>query len=186
MRTHSSILAWRTPWTESGGLQSTGSQTVGHGWSDLAHTHSWSHPAKTPPPNDLPRYIFWKSNYWVERSDNLSPIKTKRLYWIIYTHFRFRWAIKLYPCPRCDTDAFWSAERPPLWMGPLTAYSGHSSPGAWPSRPSTVPNPGGAKDHTETYAPKACTLYKTGVTKIAPFIDLIRWTIYTNTFRTAL
>ena len=29
--THSSILAWRTPWTEEpGGLQSTGSQRVGH------------------------------------------------------------------------------------------------------------------------------------------------------------
>ena len=31
MSTHSSILAWRTPWTEEpGGLQSTGSQRVGH------------------------------------------------------------------------------------------------------------------------------------------------------------
>ena len=29
--THSSILAWRIPWTEEpGGLQSTGSQTVGY------------------------------------------------------------------------------------------------------------------------------------------------------------
>ena len=29
---HSSILAWRIPWTEEpGGLQSTGSQRVGHG-----------------------------------------------------------------------------------------------------------------------------------------------------------
>ena len=31
MATHSSILAWRTPWMEeSGGLQSTGSQRVRH------------------------------------------------------------------------------------------------------------------------------------------------------------
>ena len=31
MATHSSILAWRTPWTEeSGGLQSLGLQRVGH------------------------------------------------------------------------------------------------------------------------------------------------------------
>ena len=31
MATHSSILAWRIPWTEeTGGLQSTGSQRVGH------------------------------------------------------------------------------------------------------------------------------------------------------------
>ena len=30
-RTHSSILAWRIPWTEEpGGLQSIGSQRVGH------------------------------------------------------------------------------------------------------------------------------------------------------------
>ena len=37
MATHSSILAWRTPWTEEpGGLQSTGSQRIGHNWtSDL-------------------------------------------------------------------------------------------------------------------------------------------------------
>ena len=31
MATHSSILAWRIPWTEEpGGLQSIGSQRVGH------------------------------------------------------------------------------------------------------------------------------------------------------------
>ena len=31
MATHSRILAWRIPWTEeSGGLQSIGSQRVGH------------------------------------------------------------------------------------------------------------------------------------------------------------
>ena len=41
MATHSSILAWRIPWTEEpGGLQSTGSQRVGHDWSDVAHTHT--------------------------------------------------------------------------------------------------------------------------------------------------
>ena len=32
MATRSSLLAWRTPWTEEpGGLQSMGSQKVGHG-----------------------------------------------------------------------------------------------------------------------------------------------------------
>ena len=31
MATHSSVPAWKTPWTEeSGGLQLTGSQRVGH------------------------------------------------------------------------------------------------------------------------------------------------------------
>ena len=33
MATHSSILAWRIPWTEDpGGLQSMGLQRDGHGW----------------------------------------------------------------------------------------------------------------------------------------------------------
>ena len=37
MASHSSILVWRIPWTEEpGGLQSMGSQGVGHDWSDLA------------------------------------------------------------------------------------------------------------------------------------------------------
>ena len=38
--THSSILAWRIPWTEEpGGLQSMGSQRVGHNWATNMHTH---------------------------------------------------------------------------------------------------------------------------------------------------
>ena len=64
MATHSSILAWRIPWTEEpGGQQSIGSQRVGHdlatekqqqqitsrspscmlgkGWSDCNHHHGW-------------------------------------------------------------------------------------------------------------------------------------------------
>ena len=38
LATHSSILAWKTPWTEEpGGLQSMGSQRVRFDWSDCAH-----------------------------------------------------------------------------------------------------------------------------------------------------
>ena len=38
MATQSSILVWRIPWTEKpGGLQSMGSQRIGHNWSDWAH-----------------------------------------------------------------------------------------------------------------------------------------------------
>ena len=41
MATHSSILAWRIPWTEEpGGLQSMGSQRVGHDWVTFTHTHT--------------------------------------------------------------------------------------------------------------------------------------------------
>ena len=38
MVTHSSILAWKIPWTEkSGRLQSMGSQRVGHDWATSLH-----------------------------------------------------------------------------------------------------------------------------------------------------
>ena len=48
MATHSSILAWKIPWTEEPGrLQSIESQRVGHDWSNLARmlkSHGrWSH-----------------------------------------------------------------------------------------------------------------------------------------------
>ena len=40
MATHCSTLAWTIPWTEGrGGLQSIGSQRVGHDWRDWAHTY---------------------------------------------------------------------------------------------------------------------------------------------------
>ena len=40
MATHSSIPAWRIPWTEElGRLQSMGLQKVGHNWQ-LTHTHT--------------------------------------------------------------------------------------------------------------------------------------------------
>ena len=40
MSTHSSILAWRIPWTEEpGGLQSMGWQGVTHDW--VTNTHTW-------------------------------------------------------------------------------------------------------------------------------------------------
>ena len=49
MATHSSILAWRIPWTEEpGGLQSEGSQRVAHNCCDLAHTHGGSRLQQAP------------------------------------------------------------------------------------------------------------------------------------------
>ena len=37
--THTSILAWQIPWTEApGGIQSMGSQRVGHDWTTNTHT----------------------------------------------------------------------------------------------------------------------------------------------------
>ena len=44
MATHSSILAWRIPWTEEPGeLQSTESQRVGHDCATSLHFTSWQH-----------------------------------------------------------------------------------------------------------------------------------------------
>ena len=41
METHSSILAWKIPRTEKlDGLQSVGSQRVGHDWRDLAQDNT--------------------------------------------------------------------------------------------------------------------------------------------------
>ena len=43
MAAHSSILAWRIPWTkEPGGFQSMGSQRVGHDWATNIHTQPLS------------------------------------------------------------------------------------------------------------------------------------------------
>ena len=40
MAIHSSVLVWRSAWTEEpGGLQSMGPKRVGHDWNDLARTH---------------------------------------------------------------------------------------------------------------------------------------------------
>ena len=64
MATHSSILAWRIPWTEEPGrLQSTGLQRVGHDWvttsltslcsKDVIGSVSQSHGYWVEPPTDL-------------------------------------------------------------------------------------------------------------------------------------
>ena len=45
MAIHSSILAWRIPWTEEpGGLQSMGSQRVRHDWANNTLTTLWAFP----------------------------------------------------------------------------------------------------------------------------------------------
>ena len=53
LATHSTVLAWKIPWTEEpGGLQSTGSQRVGHSWAlhsmDLTKFHLRENEARAP------------------------------------------------------------------------------------------------------------------------------------------
>ena len=55
--THSSILAWRIPWTEEyGGQRSMGSQRVGHNWE----TNTFHFSAKQAWGWSLWEFIFWK------------------------------------------------------------------------------------------------------------------------------
>ena len=43
MATHSSVLAWKIPWSEEpGGIQSIGSQRAGHDWSELGFPCGWA------------------------------------------------------------------------------------------------------------------------------------------------
>ena len=55
MATHSSILAWRIPWSEEpGGLQSMGSQRVGHNWAaEQTHTQEIAWTTQAPLSTDI-------------------------------------------------------------------------------------------------------------------------------------
>ena len=57
MTTHSSILAWRIPWTEDPGrLQSMGSHRAGHDW---AHTGTYGSDLPRRRPSDTPsKFVF--------------------------------------------------------------------------------------------------------------------------------
>ena len=62
MATHSSILVWKIPWIEeSGGLQSMGSQRVGHDWARMhdipCHTHIYMYM--------YIRKVEWLSRVWL-------------------------------------------------------------------------------------------------------------------------
>ena len=60
MATHSSILAWKIPWTEEpGGLWSTESHRVGHDWSDLTQHN----PGDAQPPPRVARRTGTKSKW---------------------------------------------------------------------------------------------------------------------------
>ena len=83
MSTHSNILAWRIPWSEErGGLQSMGSQRVGHDWAantfTLAHiTHTHVH--RCIYKNYPVRKTFQKSLKWIDENRvNIHKTVTRR------------------------------------------------------------------------------------------------------------
>ena len=62
MATHSSILAWKISWTEEpGGLQSMGSQRVGHDWATNTHGPGDSRPS-------LPEHLCIHPLTWISKS----------------------------------------------------------------------------------------------------------------------
>jgi len=94
MATHSSILAWRIPWTEEPGrIEFMESQRVGHGWSNLATIdilYHWLYLVSTGfvvSCFTVSLHILshsctsiqgkWADNWW---SDNISECSTK--YWV--------------------------------------------------------------------------------------------------------
>ena len=89
MATHSSIFAWRISWTEEpGGLQSTGSQRVGHDWGTNTFTYElWVTDVK----KQIYDYIEINLEYWLEglmleRSSNTLATWYKEL-----THWEKLW-----------------------------------------------------------------------------------------------
>ena len=68
MATHSSVLAWRNPWTEEpGGLGSTGSHRVGHVWSDwtLSQKYQFLLPLQSQLERNPAQFVRF-SEYWAE------------------------------------------------------------------------------------------------------------------------
>ena len=76
MAPHSSTLAWKTPWMEEpGGLQSMGSQRVGHDWVTSLSLFTFLHWRRKwqPTPVFLPgesqgRWAWWAAVYGVAQS----------------------------------------------------------------------------------------------------------------------
>ena len=85
---HSSILAWRIPWTEKpGGLQSVGSQRVGHDWSDLAH--SMHQEDFTTSPEGRKELSFFYGILWITAGmDTLNSIDLAEISTFLFSAFR--------------------------------------------------------------------------------------------------
>ena len=74
MATHSSILAWRTPWTEEpGGLQSMGLQRVRHDW---ACTHTCLYSALVPHSLAMPDARWENLSFFTTSNEMLFNFKT--------------------------------------------------------------------------------------------------------------
>ena len=83
--THSSILAWRIPWTEEpGGLPFMGLQRVSHNWTTNTHRNKGtremiSNPTAPPPSFSTLRPLDLKENMKPDRFNSMVALKTKFL-----------------------------------------------------------------------------------------------------------
>ena len=83
MAIHSSILAWKIPWTEEpAGLCSKGSQRAGYHWSDLAHTHvhSLKIPCLVIYPEEGKIYNLYKNLYVSVYTPSFTVVKNWKQY----------------------------------------------------------------------------------------------------------
>ena len=116
---HSSLLAWRIPWTEEpGGLQSMRSQRVSHDWVTITHTHTHTHEI-----------------YWLYKPFSNQVILEQK--WVLILVIQL--CVRLLSRVRLLVTPWTVAHQAPLSMGfPRQEYwSGLSSPS-----PGDFPNPG--------------------------------------------
>ena len=89
MATHSSVLAWRIPWTEKPGrLQSMGSHRVGHDWSDLA--------AAAATKVLFPKLVLKFKSHQVFHLTRLLSIWCFTFTFVLFFFFQFYFIFKLY------------------------------------------------------------------------------------------
>ena len=113
MAPHSSVLAWRIPWTEEpGGLPSMGSHRVGHDWSDLAAAAAAFHCLNVP--QFMSSSTCWRTSWLLSGFGDCE----QSLHRHQHAHF-------------CADISFQL-----LWVNPdgITWFVAILLPGSWPSR----------------------------------------------------
>ena len=132
MATHSSILAWRIPWTEEPrGLQSTGSQRVGHDWAISLHfkitaVGECSHEIKRR--LLLGRKVITNLDSILKSKDITLPTKVclvKAMVFPVVTYRYEIWTIKKAERRRIDAFELWCWRR--LLRVPWTSRSSNQS-----------------------------------------------------------
>ena len=124
MAIHSSILTWRLPWTEKpGGLQSTGSQRVGHDWvTNTAHLElSLIYLGF----RKLVKHLSFSHPWWSELQPNSQKRKKKR-------EGGAQWAF-LGPLPSFRPLAYWRATFCQGFPEVSLCYSAEREPRLWSS-----------------------------------------------------